>query len=74
MVIVWTFWIVDSVRTYIQDHRKRWIVLMLICTVNVVFDIAAFKYGWLMTDANKRQSHNVVTGPLRWPWVRLSLL
>ena len=24
--------------------------------------------------ANKWISHNVVTGPLRWPWVRLSLL
>jgi|GEM_PF-5174544 hypothetical protein len=55
MVIVWTFWLVISVRTYFQDHRKLWIVGMVTCTVNIVFDIAAFKNGWLITDANKRQ-------------------
>ena len=54
-VIVWTFWLVFSVRTYFREHSKFSIVMMALSAFNIMFDLAAFKNGWLMTDANKRQ-------------------
>ncbi len=55
MVIVWTFWLVISGRTYFRDHDKLSIAFMVTSVVLIVLDLAAFKNGWLMDEANQPQ-------------------
>jgi len=55
MVIVWTSWLVISVRMYFREHGKFWIVMMLLSALNIVFDVGEFNNWRLMNRANERQ-------------------